>query len=364
MSRIVILANNDAGLYKFRKEIIAELLKRYEVFVILPYGNYVQELVDMGCNYFDISLSRRGVNPFKDLILLKKYIKLIKKIRPNYVLTYTIKPNVYGGIACRLLKVKYLVNITGLGSSFEKQNIVSKIVMKLYSIALKHAYTVFFQNNENKILLNSLMDISKNQVLLPGSGINLKEYPFFEYQSDLNVVNYLYVGRLMVDKGIDELLNSFFLLNEKYPNTTLTIVGPIEEGYDTTALDKMINQEKIRYVGLQSDPREFIKKCHVLVNPSHHEGMSNVLLEASASGRPGIASDIPGCREIIKHQETGLLFETKNVASLYNALESFYKLDFQKKSLMGKSARNFVEHFFSRDIVIKKYLEQLEGEKS
>lgn len=364
MKKIVILANSDMGLYKFRKELICELTTKYEVLISVPEGNYTDLLKKMGCKIYEIPISRRSLNPLKDLLLLFNYFKLLMKLKPYYVLTYTIKPNIYGGIICRLLGYKYMVNITGLGTALEKKCFFSNILFKLYSVSLKKAKVIFFQNKNNQQVINSKIKISAKQILLPGSGVNLQEYRYLDYPSDNENTKFLFIGRIMEAKGVNELLLGYKLLSEKYKNVNLTIIGSIEEGYNTDLLDSLIEKNIVDYKGEQKFVNEFINDSHVLINPSYHEGMSNVLLEAGASGRPLLASNVPGCREIVKDGSNGFLFEPKNYISLFETLEKFHLLDFSEKKHMGKLSNLFIKGKFDRNIIIGQYFNELEGEKN
>lgn len=362
MKKILVLANSDVGLYKFRKEVLSELKKEYDVLISVPEGKYTPLLKDMGYKIYITPISRRSVNPLKDLVLFFKYFKLLMKLKPDCVLTYTIKPNIYGGIACRLLGIKYLVNITGLGTAIEKKNLLSKILLRMYGCSLKKASVVFFQNKHNQKLLNTNIHINAKQLVLPGSGVNIQEYPYLEYPTDLTTTNFLFIGRIMEAKGINELLLGYNLLAEKYDNVSMTIIGPLEEEYKTELFNSMVKKNIVNYLGEQTIINEFINNCHALINPSHHEGMSNVLLEAGASGRPLLASNIPGCQEIIDDGFNGYLFQPHDYYSLFEALEKFHLLEFHKKKLMGEKSSIYIRENFNRNIIVKHYFNAIEGD--
>ena len=237
--KILILANNDVGLYKFRKELILELLnpgtileeriaEESDLYISLPYGEFVDELTKMGCKYLETSIERRGMNPFKDLKLLNEYRKMIRQIAPDVVLTYTIKPNIYGGLACRLLKVPYLVNITGLGTSIENQGLLSKIILQMYKVGIGAAKTVFFQNASNAKLFKEKRIVRDNVELIPGSGVNLQEHCFENYPSEKNGIKLLFIGRIMRDKGISEYLDCAEHYSER-KDVSFHIIGGFDE---------------------------------------------------------------------------------------------------------------------------------------
>ncbi len=232
MARILILANNDVGLYKFRKELIQELINQgNDIFISIPQGDFVQPLIDMGCTFIETRIDRRGINPFTDLKLLINYIKILKVIKPDMVITYTIKPNVYGGIVSRMMKIKYAINITGLGTAFQNEGFLKKIIVRLYRTACKKAKVVFFENEENKqIFINNNIVKIDNTCKLNGAGVNLEEYQFSEYPID-NKIRFLFVGRVMKEKGVDELFRSVERIQSEYDNLIFDIVGPFEDNY-------------------------------------------------------------------------------------------------------------------------------------
>lgn len=357
MKKILILANNDVGLYKFRKELIQELVKLYEVHISLPYGEYISQLQALGCNFIDTPISRRGTNPITDLKLLMKYRNIIKNVKPDVVLTYTIKPNIYGGIVCRISKTPYIANITGLGSALEKQGNIKRITLILYSIALKQSACVFFQNSENQQFFFKNKVVNGANILLPGSGVNLTEHCLEEYPPDENI-RFLFIGRIMKEKGIDEYLQAAKVIKNRYPNSEFHIIGFCEENYEPR-LQQLQQHNIIKLHGLQDDVHSYIKFCHAVVLPSHHEGMSNVLLEAAATGRPVVASDIPGCREIFDEGISGYRFEVKSVDDLLQKIYEFIQLSYETKKRMGKAGRKKVENEFDRQIVVNAYVEEI-----
>ena len=214
--KILILANNDVGLYQFRRELIEELLKKNEVMIALPYGELIEPLKKMGCYFINTPVDRRGINPFKDLKLMLKYMALLKAEAPELVVTYTIKPNIYGGMACRLRKIPYAVNITGLGTAFQKQGLLRKLVVTLYKQGLKKANLIFFENIENKqIFVDQNIVEEKNTCVLNGAGVNLKHYQVAEYPTEVGGIRFLFIGRVMKEKGIEELFSAMRMLKQK-----------------------------------------------------------------------------------------------------------------------------------------------------
>lgn len=359
MPKILVLANNDLGLYKFRRELIQELVKKHTMYILLPDGEFISHLKDLGCVFVNIPISRRGTNPITDLKLFMKYKKILRKEKPDLVLTYTIKPNIYGGLACRIAGIPYIANITGLGSAVEKKSLLQLIILFLYRISCKKSSCVFFQNKENedffkrkKIFLNKYRQI-------PGSGVNLNYYSLLDYPQN-DIVNFLFIGRVMKEKGIDQFLDAARYIRKKYPDTNFHILGFCEEEYEEKLMEMQV-MGIIQYHGMQSDVREFHKISHCTIHPTYYpEGMSNVLLESAACGRPIITTNRSGCREIVDVGINGYLIEQHNSQDLIEKIEMFIKLDFKTRKQMGLASRRKVENEFNREIVIDAYLKEIE----
>lgn len=368
--KILILANNDVGLYKFRKELIQELLcprnivngrsgKGAEVFIALPNGEFVEPLVQMGCHFIETPIDRRGKNPIEDIHLFRQYQKIIKDIEPEKVITYTIKPNIYGCIACRLKGITYYVNITGLGTAFQKKSFLQTMVTKLYQIALKKARKVFFENSGNREVFEKKKIVKPNQsILLNGAGVNLCDYPYIEYPKERQLIRFLFIGRVMREKGVGELIQAMERLHaEQYP-VYLEVVGPCEEDY--VSIMKQKEQEGwLTYHGYRKYVQPFIEACHCFVLPSWHEGMANTNLESAAMGRPVITTDIPGCREAVVEHKSGLLCEAGNCDSLYRTMRQFVELAYEEKMNMGIEGRKHMELVFDRTRVVEKTIENI-----
>ena len=354
--RILFIANNAAGLYAFRRELVQELMKDGEVYVSTPNGVDVDNLISLGCHHIETMMERHGTNPVNDIKLLVSYIKLIKKIRPDVVLTYTVKPNTYGGIACRILKVPYITNITGLGVALENKGIVSSIVRILYKIGLKKSSMVFFQNSANRDYMLARNIVSGESYLLPGSGINLEMNPFEEYPQDDSNPIFLIIGRIMKDKGIDEVLDAIRIIKAKHNNVTFQLIGGYDEDY-RDIINHVSNEQLLEYIGYIDNVHDYLKNSHATINASYHEGLSNVLLETAATGRPILASDIPGCKETVQEGVSGILFQVKSADAIVQAVETFLTLPYEKKVEMGRKGREWVEKHFDRTIVVNKYSE-------
>ena len=358
MKKIVILGNHHVVLYNFRRELIQCLLEEgHQVITALPYTKEAEKIKELGCKLIDIPVERRGTNPLTDLILLFRYYRLLQKEKPDMVYTYTIKPNIYGGMACRLLKIPYLVNITGLGSAMEGEGFLQKVTSCLYRMAVKKADCVFFQNEMNRQVFEKRKIFGKAQELLPGSGVNLNHFYYMEMPSS-KLTEFVYISRVMKEKGIEQYLEAAKTIRNRYPNTRFHILGFCEEEYEEILFD-LQKKGVIEYHGMQEDVRVFLKDIHCLVHPSFYpEGMSNVCLEAAACGRAVITTKRYGCKETVENGVTGYLVDEKNTDQLVDRIEAFLLLSFEEKAKMGYAARIKMEREFSRDRVVEAYIKR------
>lgn len=358
--KVLILANYDVGLYKFRKELLETLVKEHEVYVSLPVGIYTQELKNMGCHFIETEFDRHGTNPIQEFKQIGAYRKILKEIKPDIVFTYTIKPNVYGGMACRMQKVPYVVNITGLGTALENPGMMQKITLILYKLGLKKAQKVFFQNTENRAFMLEHNVVKGAYDLLPGSGVNVDYYTALDYPAG-DTIDFVFIARVMKEKGIDQYLEAAEVIRSKYPNTRFHICGACEQAYEDK-LQELQDRGVIIYHGLVKDMREIHKISSCTVHPTYYpEGLSNVLLESAASARPIITTNRAGCREVIDDGKNGFVVEQKNAKDLIEKIERFLNLSYEERKQMGLNGRHKVEKDFNRQIVIDKYLEELRG---
>ena len=364
MKTILILTNSDSGLFHFRKELLECLIQNgYRVIVSVPEGQYQSQIESTGCVYLPIQMDRHGMNPFKDAVLFKKYGQLIRKHKPDVVLTYTIKANIYGAVQARLHKTPCLINITGLGMALQKESMLQKVLLALYRFSMKKAACVFFQNEQNLQYMKEKKCVTAPIRLIPGSGVNLEEYRAQPYPEENEPIRILNITRIMKDKGIEEFLSAAEIMKQRNPEMIFEIVGDYEP--DSRAIyepriEELQKKGIIKYYGYQKDVKPFIKNSHLVVNPTYHEGMSNVLLEAAASARPVAASNINGCKEIFEDKKGGLLFEAQNVQSMIQTLECFIQMEYEERQKMGREARQYVEDHFDRKKVVDAYLEEIQ----
>ena len=359
MSKILIMVNHSMTIFNFRLELVQRLLDEgHEVIISSPYDERIEELKAIGCGYSSVELSRHGMNPIEELKLIKSYKKQVKEIKPDVVLTFTIKPNIYGAMACKKYNVPCIANITGLGTAVENGGLSQFISVNLYKIAFKKIHRVFFQNEENMKFFKDRSIANDKHALLPGSGVNLSKFTPIEYPSEENI-NFVFISRIMKEKGIDQYLDAAMFIKEKYPNTTFHICGFCEEAYEEK-LKELNDKGTIVYHGLVKNVKEVLKDMHCTIHPTYYpEGMSNVLLESSACARPIITTDRSGCREVIDDRVNGFIVKQKDSDDLIEKIEKFIALSYEEKKQMGLNGRSKVEKEFDRQIVIEKYLEEI-----
>ena len=356
--KILILANHHLGLYQFRRELIEELLKTNEVILSLPDGALLEPLKEMGCQFVDTPLERRGLNPIQDGKLFLTYRRLFRQVRPDLIVTYTIKPNVYGGFAARLAGIPYAVNITGLGTAFQRGGMLREMVTGMYRLSCKGAGAVFFENAENRrMFLEARIVRACQACLLPGAGVNLEHYQVAEYPAG-DETRFLFLGRVMKEKGIEELLAAMGRLIAEGYSCSLDVAGECEEDY-RQILGLREDQGWLRYHGYQADVRPVIASCHCFVLPSWHEGMANTNLECAASGRPVITSDIPGCREAVDDGVSGILVPVRDREALYQAMKRMLGMSADARARMGRAGRRKMEQEFRKEAVVAETIRAL-----
>ncbi|MCQ6534401.1 glycosyltransferase family 4 protein [Bacillus mycoides] len=360
---IALLTNHDDDIYCFRKELIESLIEEgYELLISCPYGEKLELMKEVNFKYEDVEIDRRGTNVISDFKLFVHYYKLLKKYKPEVVLAYTAKPNVYGSMAAKLLKIPYINNVTGLGSVIKKDGLLKSLIMFLFKVAFKKSKCIFFQNKENMDLAKKQGLVSGYHQLIPGSGVNTERFPLAPYPVESEKVIFNYIGRVMKDKSIDDYIEAAIRIKEEYNNTEFNIIGFIEptEMHYAEKLQELENQGIIIYRGSQKDVKPFISRSHCTIHPSSYgEGMSNVLLESASSGRPLITTDIAGCREIVDNNVSGYIYQAGNVEELIKRIKLFLKTDDRALMKMGELGREKVRREFSRDIVINAYSKQI-----
>lgn len=359
MSKVLFLVNHDVVIYNFRLELVERLLADgHQVVISSPYGERIEDLKALGCEYSEIDIARHGMNPVKELKLISGYKKLLDQVKPDIVFAYTIKPNIYGAIACRARKVPCVANITGLGTAVENGGIVQKIMVLLYKYAFTKIQKVYFQNTENmQFFVDHKIAVDKHE-LLPGSGVNLQRFEVLEYP-ETDTVEFAFISRIMKEKGIDQYLEAAEYIRSKYPNTVFHVCGFCEDAYEEKLKD-LTDKGVINYHGMVRDVKAFLKDIHCTIHPTYYpEGLSNILLESSACGRPIITTDRSGCREVIDDAVNGFIVKQQNSQDLIEKIERFLSLSWEARCDMGLAGRAKVEKEFDRQIVVEKYIGEL-----
>lgn len=359
MSKVLIITNHSYMLYRFRLELIQELMKDHEVVLSMPFVGHEDDFRALGIRCIETAVDRRGINPKTDLKLFSTYRELIKNERPNMVITYSIKPNIYGGIACRMEGVPYCANVQGLGTAFQKQGL-AQFVTVLYKLALRAAKTVFFENEANAAEFRRRKIVpASRETVLPGAGINLEKYPYMPYPKN-EAVHFLYLGRIMKEKGMDELFEAMWRLRETYGRkVVLDLVGFYDDDFYKEQVEHLVTDGIAIFHGFQTDPLPYYAAADCVVLPSYHEGMSNVLLEAAATGRPIITSDIPGCREAMENSVSGYLCQAKDTDSLYEQMCRMADLSPAQRQAKGQAGREKMEREFDKKKVVSQTMKGL-----
>lgn len=361
MKRVLFLVNHDVVIYNFRLEIVERLIHDgHEVHISSPYGERIEDLKKIGAIYHEVKMNRHGRNPKEEFRILKYYEKLIKKVKPDICLGFTIKPNIYGAIAARKYGVPFVANITGLGTAVEKTGITQKISIILYRYAFKNIQRIFYQNKENQdFFVKHGIDKGRG-IVIPGSGVNLERFPYREYPKD-KIIKFAFISRIMKEKGIDQYLDAANAIKKRYPNVEFHVCGFCEPEYDGRLQKESANGTVI-YHGMIRDVAAFLENIHCVVHPTYYpEGMSNVLLEACASGRPIITTDRVGCREVAEDGVNGYIVPERDGDKVIAVMERFVTLPWEEQREMGLAGRAKMERDFDRQIVVNEYMKEICG---
>lgn len=361
--RILICRITDAGVMLRSSNLIREFIKQgHEVIVATPKGDAYQSIIDLGCKYLKVDIDGHGMNPVSDYSVYRQYKSILKSERPDLVLLYTTKPNIYCGMACRRVKIPVIMNITGMGMALGGRGIVQSMAIMLYKIACngKNMKKLFFQNNESQDFFkkNGIGD-PRLYELIPGSGVDLEKYPVQEFPVS-ETVDFLYVGRVMKQKGIDQYIEAAKKVRKSHPETVFHVFGGCDESYKSI-MDEETKNGSIIYHGRVNNIPDYQKMSQCTIQPSYYpEGVSNVILEAAASGRPVITTDHPGCREGVDNEKTGYIIPIMDADALTKAIEIFLSLSNEERAQMGLRGRMKMEREFDQKIVVNAYLRAID----
>ena len=360
--KILLLSNLISYTYNFRKEIIEAFHDcGHEVVVACDNDDEAkrQELAQI-CKIMNVAFDGKGTNPKQEWKLIKTYAAIMKQEKPDIVFTFTIKMNLYGGLVAKHQHIAFVPMITGLGE-LEKKGKLRAILLFLHKRVMTYAKCVVFQNEDNKAFFDQHKIRYKSSAIVPGSGINLNKFTLQPYPQDNSIV-FAFLGRLIKAKGIGEFLDCANELAEHSAGVDIKFkaAGKLNEEFKPM-VEKLVAENKLTYEGELSDSRDFLKTASALVLPTYHpEGLSNVILEACATGRPVICTARTGCKEIVQENYNGLYCKAQDVQNLKEVLKSFVELPMEKRIQMGLNGRKIVEEKFDRNIVVQKYLSFLE----
>jgi glycosyltransferase involved in cell wall biosynthesis len=365
--KIVLICSNCAWtIVNFRLPLINRLKNLgYRVAVVTQYDGYESQAAKYVDQIIPLFIVRKGINPFVDSITLLHLVKILLKLKPDYLLLFTIKPVIYGAIAAKFFNIKTIVMITGLGTAFIANNWITRLVKTLYRFALSSVSTVFFQNSDDKDLFISSNLISSDICkLTPGSGIDTCQFPSKSPPLE-SKITFILIARMIWDKGIGEYVEAAKIIKTKYPDTKFQLLGALGVENRTAISEKRIAawvaEGAVEYLGETTDVRDYIEQASCVVLPSYREGTSRVLLEAASMARPIIASDVPGCREVVENGITGLLCRSKDCSDLSNKMEAMINLSFEERKIMGSKGRQKIEKEFNHNIVNDLYLDAIEN---
>ncbi len=366
--KIIFVSNISWSLFNFRRGLMSEIRNRgHEVIFCAAYDDYTSKLQDLGFRYIPIALERKGTNILKDLFLFFSLIKIYKKEKPDWIYHNSIKPNIYGAIAAFLVGSRCINTVSGLGYLFIRKSMLSSLIKILYTLANKFAKKTFFQNKDDmKLFLDKGLIEKKKCALVAGSGVNTDYFkPGHKGHiiTTKKIFTFLYLGRILWDKGIGELIEAIKVLREKYSFLEVNFLGMIDKGnpagVSQSQIQEWVKEGLIKYLGEVIDVRPFLDSCDCVILPSYREGIPKALLEASAMELPVITTDVPGCRDTVEHGVTGFLVKVKDSNALTKAMEDVITMTESQRKNMGKNGRAKVIREFSESSVIKAYSRQI-----
>lgn len=355
MGKVLVLTNSSGGLYDFRNEFVQALLAAHQVYVSMPDDVKEKELAAEGCRIIKTAINRRGINPLEDLKLYRTYSRMMRELKPDLVVTYTIKPNIYGGVAAGLRRIPYIATITGLGGAFDRTGVLLKLIVTMYKTGLRKAACVFFQNEENRGIFRQFGITAKKTRMVMGSGVNLDRHRYEAYPAG-EETHFLFVGRVMKERGILEYIEAAKALHSD--RVFFDIMGYCDEDYQDL-LNTLEREGVIRQIGFHTEVHPYLAAASAIVVASFHEGMSNALIEGAATGRPVIASNISGCLEAFEEGRTGFGFTPGSGKGLIQAMEKFLALSVEERAAMGRKGREKMEREFDRKLVTAAYMDEV-----
>ena len=363
--KIVIFSNSYWNFFNFRLPIINELKKNNKIILVAKKDLFYKKFFNIkNIILKKLNFSSRSASIFDNIFIFFNFFFLLKKEKPDLLITFTIKPNLYGSLAAQILNIKTVNNITGLGTSFLKKNYFTLFIMFLFKISFKRSKIVFFHNfSEKKLFIKNLLIKNNQAKIIKGSGVNVKKYKIKIFSKKKNTNNFIFSGRMIADKGIYELIEAIKIVKQYSSNSNFYFFGLLNAdnsgSISRKTIDNWVNAGYINFTPNVKNVHKLLHKFDCFVMPSYSEGMSKSLLEAAASGLPILCSNIPGCKEIVKNDQNGFLFNPKDIRSLSKAIIKFTDLPAHKRILFGKKSRSIINTNFDEKIITKKYLNHI-----
>lgn len=365
---IAISINASWNIFNFRAGLIRALqAEGHEVVALSPPDAFAPRLAELGVHHVAVPMDSAGISPAHDLVLLARYRRALKAVRPDVFLGYTAKPNIWGSIAAQSLGIAVVNNVSGLGTAFIREGLLTRIVTMLYRAAFRRSATVFFQNGEDRDLFVSRRIVDPGKAaLLPGSGIDLERFAPRDRAVDGEApFAFLMVARLLWDKGVREYVEAARLVRDNFPGARFRLLGFLDVVNRTAVpraqVEAWAAEGLIDYLGDVEDVRPHLAAADCVLLPSYREGLPRVLLEAAAMARPLIATDVPGCRQIVEEGANGFLCAARDPDSLAEAMLKMLRLPVEERLAMGAAARRRVESDYDERIVARLYLEAIEA---
>lgn len=363
--KVMLLSNTSWYLFNFRDTTIKRLISEgYEPICVAPEDEYSKKLEGLGARFIPLVLDGKSTNALSEVKTLQNIFSIINKTKPDCVLNFTIKLNIYSGISCLLLKVPFINNISGLGTAFMHKGLSFKIAKLFYGIVNRNASWVFFQNEDdrNQFLDNSFCS-DRNSSILPGSGVDLEKFAFSPKSKKIKKIKFLMISRLISDKGVNEFVSSAKSLKVSNPHLDFTLVGELypsnKSAIPKDVVESWLDDPNITLMPHSDNINKLISDADVIVLPSYREGLPRTIIEAASVGRPAIVTDVPGCRQAVIDNKTGWYCTAKSAESLKEKILMVSKLPYEHISDFGKNARLNVEENFSVDIVVSDYMEKI-----
>lgn len=363
--KIAIAINTSWNIFNFRRGLVDHFLNRGdEVLAIAPLDDYSAKLEEIGCSYRRLEMSASGMNPVTDAGLIAEFYRILRKERPDVLLTYTIKPNIYGSLAAGILRIPCICNVSGLGTVFLWKGYVKNIATALYSFGFRFNKWIFFQNDEDReeFVRFVKVDMTKTS-LLPGSGIDVERFKPRSAPDNPKPV-FLMIARLLVEKGIYDYLEAIKILRKKGIEAEFRLIGSLDETHSRSIsrveLNEWVAAGLVTHVEHLEDVRDAIASADVVVLPSYREGTPRTLLEAGAMGKPLIATDVPGCRHVVIDGHNGFLCKVKHPADLAAKMALFLALSVLEKREMADNARRSIVERFDQQLVIDQYARKID----